>query len=80
MQNTDTYHEMAASCARHIARMFGSAEDAAKALEQDPTAMVAIAIDVHMETMRKMTNAALTHRSALNAQILGMVQDKQQRR
>lgn len=79
MKNTDTYNEMAASCARHLARMFGSAEDAAKALEQDPTAMVAIAIDAHMETMRKLTNAALT-RGDFSAQVLGMVQEKQQRR
>lgn len=79
MQNTDTYHEMAASCARHLARMFGSAEDAAKALEQDPTAMVSIAIDAHMETMRKLTNAALT-RKGFSEQILGMVQETQQRR
>lgn len=79
MQNTDTYHEMAASCARHLARMFGSAEDAAKALEQDPQAMVAIAIDAHMETMRTLTIAALT-RGDFSAQVLGMVQENQQRR
>lgn len=79
MQNATTYHEMAASCARHLARMFGSAEDAAKALEQDPTAMVAIAIDAHMETMRKLTSAALT-RKGFSEQILSMVQEKQQRR
>lgn len=79
MQNTNTHNEMAASCARHLARMFGSAEDAAKALEQDPVAMVAIAVDAHMETMRTLTNAALTRRG-FSEQVLGMVQDKQQRR
>lgn len=79
MQNTDTYNEMAVSCARHLARMFGSVEDAAKALEEDPVAMVAIAIDAHMETMRTLTIAALTRRG-FSDQVLSMVQEKQQRR
>lgn len=79
MQNTDTYNEMAASCARHLASMFGSADDAAKALEQDPVSMVAIAIDAHMDTMRTLTIAALTRRG-FSEQVLSMVQENQQRR
>lgn len=78
MQNTNTYNEMAASCARHLARMFGSAEDAVKALEDSPIDMVAIAIDAHMETMRTLTIAALTRR-CFSEQVLGMVQDNQRR-
>lgn len=78
MHNINAYHEMAASCARHLARMFGSAEDAAKALEDDPVSMVAIAIDAHMETMRTLTIAALT-RGGFSEQVLGMVQDNQRR-
>lgn len=65
-----SYDEAAESCARHLARMFGSEAEAARALQEDPVTMVGIALDAHMKAMRKMAVQAHMNQSAFARQVL----------
>ena len=73
MEKFTTYEEAARSCARQLAAMFGSEADAAKALKEDPVAMVAIAMDAHMQSMRKMAVKAHMNKSAFAGQVLNAI-------
>lgn len=72
MGNT-TYNEAAESCARQLAKMFGSEEAAAKAIMEDPESMVAIAMDAHMAIMRKMALKAHMNPRSFASQVLSVV-------
>ena len=71
--NQETINHAAASCASHLAKWFGDADEAAKALQEDPVGMVAIAMEAFMKDQRRMTSAALTRPDALSRLVLDLI-------
>lgn len=65
--------EAAAACARHLAKMFGSEEDAIKALTEDPVTFAQIAMQSHMESARKMAVSAHMNQRAFAIEVLDQV-------
>lgn len=69
----EVIEEAALACARKLAEWFGGAEEAIKALEDDPIAMVAIALQDRMDTMKKMAIKAHSNPTEFAMAVLPMV-------
>lgn len=65
----------AASCARLLAEWFGSEEEAAKALIEDPVAMAQIAMIEFMKQQREMTAKAISQPVKFSRAVLGAIKD-----
>ena len=77
MNHQETYNAMAESCARHLVRMFGGDTQAAiEALTNEPMAMVEVALDSHMQAMRKMAVKAHMNQHATALAVLNMIKGR----
>lgn len=60
-------------CARALAKWFESEEEAAKAISEDPQAMVEIALADFLKTHRKLTSIALMKSNQFSNQLLASI-------
>ena len=63
----------AASCARKLAKWFGSEQEAIEALLDDPVGMAQIAMGAHIKERRSMTLAAHMNPRAVSRQVLELI-------